>query len=416
MRHDERFVVAIAGWLSMSMGLGMMGCGGERPVAPEEDHLRAGAAHEAPATGAVRGRRHPPPPRVKVEWPSREFRTLQSAVDAAPDGALLEIGEGDFQLDDPLVIQGKRLEIAGAGSGRAGTGRITRLAGPPPRPVVRDGELILQARAAEGLLSSLGADLVVRDVMLTGFDAAIATRDDGESSATTLVKDVVISQTGRGILSLGSGDLTVLDTDIEGTAWHGISFAPLPSPSSGLPGLDVSDTNILTAACAGIFFSDGIAVVANVTVLGGACGGIVGTQAAGGLIVDSFILANTYAGILLSEVPSFLIEDNLIDDTFKIPVEQRFGDGIALFLSSGIQLRSNLITDSDRAGVSVFGSSASLLDNTITCAVFDLNAESEGNVASFLDDLGGNQCGCGEPLGSCVSESSSIEPPVAPDP
>lgn len=353
---------------------------------------------------------------LKIEWPSGEFRTLQSAIDAAPNGSVLEIKQGVFEISAPLLIEAKELEIAGAGSGRDGESRVTHLVGPAASPVVDgDGNLILRAEAAEGLFHSSGSEVVIRDIKLTGFDAAIVAEDDAEGrSATTSVQDVVITDTGRGILSLGSGNLTVDDTEIQGTLWHGISFAPLPSPDQGLPNLDIADSKVLAAACAGIFLSKGTSVVANVTVLGAGCGGIVGFQA-NGLILDSFLLANQVAGILLQEAPSFLVADNVIADTQPRPGDGRFGDGMAFFLSSGINVESNLIQNSDRAGLSLFGSAAALADNTITCSGFELSGEPFSGVPFNFTDLGGNQCGCGSSLGPCVAVSPGLQPPASPE-
>ncbi|HET9334278.1 MAG TPA: hypothetical protein VFQ21_11940, partial [Gemmatimonadota bacterium] len=59
--------------------------------------------------------------RSRIVWPSREFRTLQDAIDAAPAGATLEIQAGDHFVATPLEIR-KDLTLAGAGAGRDGTG------------------------------------------------------------------------------------------------------------------------------------------------------------------------------------------------------------------------------------------------------------------------------------------------------
>ena len=53
-----------------------------------------------------------------IEWPSREYPTIQSAIDALPgDGGVLEIAEGEHLIDEPIYIIGKKIAIKGAGSG-----------------------------------------------------------------------------------------------------------------------------------------------------------------------------------------------------------------------------------------------------------------------------------------------------------
>ena len=89
------------------------------------------------AAMAVEGRASADGPVLR--WPSPEFRDLQAAIDAAPDGATLELGPGVFAIREPLQVKGKRLVIRGAGSGldhargrepRRPEGPVTPIGGP----------------------------------------------------------------------------------------------------------------------------------------------------------------------------------------------------------------------------------------------------------------------------------------------
>ena len=359
--------------------------------------------------------------RIKIEWPSAEFRTFQAFVDAVPNGALIEIRPGDYPMG-PVFVRGKTLEFAGAGSGRKAGKPVTRLLGPAPRPIVdEEGNLLQPADSVTGLFNLIAANVVIRDLVMEGSDAAVVTRNDEDgNSGPTLIQDVVIHGAGRGINALGSGDLMIMDTVIQHPLWHGISVSPQDAAI-----LHVQDTVILTPFCAGAFFTNTSGVFTNVTISGASCGGIVGIQGKGALILDSHLLKNGLAGILLFETPGAFIGDNLIEETFagsinhpalKICVANPDcgGDGIELLASghiTSIDLRGNTIRNSHRGSLAVWGSTVALEDNTMTCSAFDIDVEAFQGVNSSLDDLGGNKCGCGGPLGECLAVSSSLAPP-----
>jgi hypothetical protein len=207
----------VAGWIALSMAL--TGCDAERPFEPTSEGPADTARGTQQFDRASDGR-------VKIEWTGRGARSLQALIDEAPDGALIELPTGTFSFDESIVIRGgRKLELAGAGSGRKGTGPVTHLVGRAPRPVAdAEGNVILRAEAAEGFFNSVGSEVVIRDMVISGFDAAIVVKDDEEErSGTTSVYDLVIQNTGRGILALGSGDLFVKDVDILEPLWHGIS-------------------------------------------------------------------------------------------------------------------------------------------------------------------------------------------------
>ncbi len=340
-------------------------------------------------------------------WPSREFRTLQDAIDAAPAGATLEIQAGDHFVATPLEIR-KDLTLAGAGAGRDGTGPVKRLQGRPPRPGVDEsGTVLVKAADVEAYVAAYGIDLEVRDLVLQGFDAGIlATVDEAGRGGITTVRDVVVDQSGRGIVALGSGTLIVEDTDILAPAWHGISA------SDGLSQLFLKDMKILGPGCAGVYVEnvEESVVTANVSVIGATCVGIVAIETSG-LILDSILLSNRYAGIVLFQAPVFLIRDNIIQNTLPVGTSNIAGDAIALFLSPDVDVESNLTFQSARAGLAAYGSSVTIEDNTMLCSAFDIDNEIWDGVPTTFDDQGGNECGCDGPLGDCEAVSSQILPP-----
>jgi hypothetical protein len=358
--------------------------------------------------------------RARIRWPSREFRDLQAALDAAPNDAVVEIKAGVYRIDQPLVVRGKRLRIVGAGSGRERTptrshGPITHLAGPAPRPVVDErGNLVLRAEAVQGLWHCVGAELLFEDIRLSGFDAAIVSTSAGGRTADPVeVRSVVIADTGRGILSLTPADLTVESCTIQDTAWNGISLAPGSEFPGVLPTLIVADSSIINPGGAGIYFEHSLAFFDQVGVQGALAGGIVGV-ASGSFIHNSVIINNRKAGILLAGGFSE-IENNLILQTHATLINNLFGDGVSLWsLDQQMQadLSNNLIGDSERAGFSSFGAWADLTDNLILCASFDVISEDFDGFQSLLTDSGGNLCGCGGQFGACAATGvGPLEPP-----
>lgn len=361
------------------------------------------------ATSAARSRP------VKIKWPSRESRDLQSAIDAAPDNAIVEIKAGVYEVSDPILVRGKRLVIKGAGSGFAGaTARtpITHLIGPPPSPVLDErGDLVLRAEAVQGLWNFVAAGGVIQDMNLTGFDAAIVHKpgDRGDTGPVE-VRNVVISHTGRGILSLSASNLSVESCTITNTRWNDISFAPRFISPGLLPTLQVKATVLVEPEGAGIYFANTLAFLDGVTVLSADTGGVVGIESAS-LIQNSDFIGNRKAGILLVDGSS-QIESNLIQAT-QVSLEGVLGDGVTLWsLNQQMQahVSDNLIFSSARAGISSFGAWLDLMENDIFCATFDLFGADSGNFQFQLNDLSGNQCGCGQ-IKPCAAMGDGLEPP-----
>jgi len=78
------------------------------------------------------------------------------------------------------------------------------LVGPTPNLVVDDrGDLVLVADAVRGLWNLLAADVEIRDMQLSGFDAGIVVRaGEGGNAGPTVATNVLIRDTGRGIFSM----------------------------------------------------------------------------------------------------------------------------------------------------------------------------------------------------------------------
>jgi hypothetical protein len=342
-----------------------------------------------------------------------DSRDLQALIDAAPDGGRVELSADVIQLDEPLLIRGKRLTIHGAGDGRDG-GEATILRGPAARPVVDDrGAVILPIASARGLFELVDAEVELRDLSLSGFDAGVVVRDErAGGGGETILKGLTISHTGRGIISLSPRALEIKDSLIDSPLWHGIALA-LPAPSGAPSGLfKIDTTEIINPLCAGIYFENALVEIKGVFVGGAFCGAIAGDKSFAE-IKNSVLLDNRKYGIGLRETYAELT-NVLIKNTKEL--NGLFGDGIVLAatpnaaLQPVVKVKDVTVKDSERAGLSAFGTSVSLKNASFCCQTFDLNAEPYLGEFATLIDLGGNQCGCPDATGACTTVGAPAPP------
>jgi hypothetical protein len=367
-----------------------------------------------------------------VVWPSRQYPdlSLQDALNAVPDGGVLRIRAGEYVVTEPLIVSGKSIVIQGAGSGMAireaalcgreekcvqkelvvrDRGRYTHLIGPEPRPVTDErGSVILPVERAEGFLNFIGGGGAVRDLRISGFDTGVVTVDDGGGYAEgVLILNTLISDVGRGVTALSSADITIQSSAIQNTLWHGVVIsAPIPFAPKGV----LKDSFIKYPGRAGAYFDGTAGVVSGTSITGAVEGGIVCFEC-NLFVMNSHIYENHRYGIFLlfaKEVPSIL--GNLIEKNLPEFLGNSFGDGITMVLSDAKVLENDIV-DHPRAGLSNFGGEATLANNALQCAVYELEGEPFYGFSFTFNDWGGNSCGCPSPSGSCVVESAGIVPP-----
>lgn len=128
----------------------------------------------------------------------------------------------------------------------------------------------------------------------------------------------------------------------------------------------------------------------------------------------SLVRDNLDIGLLVANSTASVVDTGIYATTSRI-VDGTFGDGISVVttdptLPGVAELTRVTVRDNARAGVGVFGATASLSDSAVGCNGFDLNAETLAGVAPVVTDLGGNLCGC-EGDEACKVLSSSLAPP-----
>ncbi len=138
-------------------------------------------------------------------------------------------------------------------------------------------------------------------------------------------------------------------------------------------------------------------------------------------ISNSLLLRNADFGIIVFGTDAVL--SNLrVEQTAARPFDGTFGDGVGVIDiephdESALQLQQLWIADNFRSGLTNLGSDVSFSDTKLSCNPVQIAAESEYQLPSrpfSFKDLGGNRCGCGEPLGACAAQSTGMPPPEPP--
>ncbi len=110
------------------------------------------------------------------------------------------------------------------------------------------------------------------------------------------------------------------------------------------------------------------------------------------------------------------IEWSIVRDTKASEANGSLGDGITLFAYGGpssATLSGVRVESSARASLSSFGGAATLQGIALACAAFDIDVEAYEGKAFSLTSLGGNACGCPDPVNECKAQSAKLAPPVS---
>jgi hypothetical protein len=339
--------------------------------------------------------RDPKPIRV----PSRAYPTIQSAIDAAPDGGTILIAPGVYH--ETLIVQRKRIRIIGSEERE-----ITRIEQDRPRELHPADQVV-------GLLNyENGGGGVVQNLSLVGGDAGILGRDgrEGTRSSGLKIRNVGITASGHGILWDSSAELEVKASTITDTLGNGIWL------TKGL--FKGSDFTVDNAQKAGLFLSNTIANIDNALVGFNAVAGIYMSNSSAS-INNSSVFNNTRAGIWA--VHSLLLADNTSAYANESTDSGQWGEGIMVVLSDAY-LNNIVSSNHPQAGVANFGGFVSLGNSLLADNVWDLLGEevkadalSPGDPPSDQDyefeDGGNNNCPENGVDGSCLLETKGIKPP-----
>jgi len=359
--------------------------------------------------------------------PSRAFPTIQSAIDAVEDGGSIFVNPGTFR--EQLNIGRKRVRLTG--SGPRGPGR-TEIVGPSSNTVdehTRAVGLVTYAEGGGGVIEGLALRGGLNGIVGHAPSARPGVPVPDPSSNALTVRDVFIRNTGRAVLWHAPADLTLREVSASNLRHNGIVFAPLAAGGlqPGPGALHVSNVNVVNLLGFGVLVLDTPSIgcqnqLSDVDVTFAESGGI-GVIRSGVCIFGGTLTFNRFAGIYFRNSAA-IVDGSRTQSSLPLP-DGRFGDGIASILSE-ITTTNLFVNLNARAGMSVFGGSASMAWNTFNCNSFDLEledlpagffgpsdppADSPGELTNPVS--GSNVCGCGDAEGDCAALSGQVS---APDP
>src|SRR5262245_8304103 len=167
------------------------------------------------------------PSRVVV----RPGGSIQAAVDSVAEGGIVIIEPGTYP--GPVQIT-KVVNLIGSGVD------ATQIVGGSPREVG-------SARDATGLITyGAGGGGGIRELALRGGPNGIVAR---VAAGSLSLKNLLITDTGRGVLWMSPGTLTVRESEVSNVRWHGIAV------SDGSVILDVVLIQFILGA--GVFINSG---------------------------------------------------------------------------------------------------------------------------------------------------------------
>ncbi len=315
-----------------------------------------------------------------------EFRTVQGAIDAAPNGATILVEAGVYE---PFRVEGKRLRIIGSDEGRS---EIASFSVEVPLATYADGG---------------GGEL--KNVYFHGGSCAVCgARDDSALPSALSLKDVTATEGYRGIFGAFSS-LSAKNVDVFATRWHGVSITHV-----GVK-LTFGDIEVHDAGGVGLVVFNGGA--GDMTI-----GGHFHDNAKGGIHVVGhngdvdlvFVVAdhNGDYGVWLSDVNAGMALSSLAHNGHATDTGC-YGWGLwASNTSVATVTGTNFVANC--GGVFNSGSSVALGSDT-----FDSNAADLGHEPGLpftWDDLGNLVCGDNigtpnETLHACQDLSLDIQPP-----
>jgi len=281
-------------------------------------------------------------------------QSIQAAIDASPDGALICIGEGEWQED--LAI-GKPLTLRGQGSGKTIIRGVSNPGGVlaiycldverSSDVSVRVEGLTITGGVGAGIAAATGIRATVSECDVQGNRFGIDLRDNSRVE----ILDCRISQNTFGIQGLHSAQATIANCTVSGNGAGGIGFA----------------------------LSAGIAI-SNSMISENGRSGLALSQSAQATITSSTIANNDGDGLNLADSSqATLVDCDVIGNGFENAQAGRSGtEGVGLHGEAQISLNGCTVTGNASAGVGLYDSTqADISGSTIS---------GNGNIGVWLWD------------------------------
>lgn len=330
------------------------------------------------------------------QWPS-----LQAAIDAAPNGAVIQLGART--LYEPVAVSGKRITLVGAGR------NATKLDGANvPGPLVTLGT---------------GGDLRLEGLTLESPRTAIASLAPNGNPGALRIVDVSASGTDASVsgafasLRARGADLAG-PVDVKDTATIVFERVTAHAGLGATPAVRIDNRGLASGPC--------IVVLDRVTALAGEAGGIAvlgGRCPVYGAHVG--VAGARVFGVGFFQTKFAWLFDAHVVNTKATPLGD-YGDGVVAW-ASHVELVDSRVENSARGGVSVFGCDADATQASVTltgtelrCNAFDMDYEDVSVFTPSLDcssksatfvDGGLDQCRtCGGEAKTCMAITSTLKP------
>jgi len=138
--------------------------------------------------------------------------------------------------------------------------------------------------------------------------------------------------------------------------------------------------------------------------------------------VTQTVVDGAYAGGLVVGGGDLVVEDVVVRNVAPQVNVDDFGDGLGAsstlvwipdIIPTTLEANRVTVENAARAGMSNFGATTGVGDSFFDCNQLDLDGEPIDEIPFTFNDLGGNDCGCGDDRVECKVLSTNIEPPFS---
>ena len=241
--------------------------------------------------------------------PGAEFRTIQSAIDAAQSGDVITVAPGLYR--ESLVITTSRLEIVGAGAGAS----VVQSGGIPVRFVRAaggrfEGFTLRYTGAAQNpvLLAEAASPLLVGNEVTGGTLAGVEVRG---GATPALFSNHIHDNAGTGVLVHGAADATLTANRVER---NGLGEVHHPGIEARDNGRVVAQFNqILVNGGSGAFVHQGaVAELLGNTIVGNGLHGVAVEDRARAELRSNTLWWNAEVGVLLRDNGAATVTGNVV--------------------------------------------------------------------------------------------------------
>lgn len=277
---------------------------------------------------------------AQVDVPSADYPTLQAGIDAVADGGTIRVATGVYH--ESLVVTDKAVVIEGQGA-RASQTRIQGSGADGAEPVFE-------------LVGAADVSLATLTVSHGGYGVRAVPAESDVALAVLRAVDVEIEVVGHGVYGTFS-ELEVSDSEVRNARFSGLSVEPVGRmvftglTVRGSEGIGLLVLNERAPS------TGGVRIVGDSTFEQNWGGGLeVHGSALPVSVLNSDFDGNRVAGVTLVDADDVFLYGLDIARTASTPgAKVGWGDGVRVFGSEGVELRTSDIDSSERVGVSMYG-------------------------------------------------------------